>query len=261
MNDFTHRMMRVPNKSVFRLGLALSYGIDANGTATALDRGVNYLFCASFRPSKSLAAVREALKRDRDKYVVVSGPTLGYFKGSVRRGTEKILKTLGTDYLDVLQLFGLGMMSAWTKGTVEALQALKQEGKVRSIGVSTHDRKRAGRLAEDSPLDLLMIRYNAAHPGAEQDIFPKLELRKSTIVTYTATCWRKLLCRPKGWDGPVMTPGDCYRFCLSSPHVDVVLTGPANRAQLEENLAAMDKGPLNPDEDAWMRKFGRAVHG
>lgn len=39
-----------------------------------------------------------------------------------------------------------------------------------------------------------MIRYNAAHPGAEREIFPHL--------------------------------GDCYRFCLSSPYVDVVLTGP-----------------------------------
>ena len=40
---------------------------------------------------------------------------------------------------------------------------------VRALGVSIHDRPRAGRLAESSPLDLLMIRYNAAHRGAEQE--------------------------------------------------------------------------------------------
>jgi len=39
------------------------------------------------------------------------------------------------------------------------------EGKVRALGVSIHDRPRAGALAEESILDLLMIRYNAAHPG------------------------------------------------------------------------------------------------
>jgi predicted aldo/keto reductase-like oxidoreductase len=45
-----------------------------------------------------------------------------------------------------------------------------------------------------------------------------------------------------------MTAGDCYRFCLSSPHVDVALTGPATRAQLEENLAAIERGPLTAEE-------------
>ena len=34
-----------------------------------------------------------------------------------------------------------------------------------------------------------MIRYNAAHPGAEQDIFPYLAKRRLAIVTYTATRW------------------------------------------------------------------------
>ncbi len=58
-----------------------------------------------------------------------------------------------------------------------------------------------------------------------------------------------------------MTAGDCYRFCLSSPHVDVVLTGPASRAQFEENLAAVARGPLSDEESAWMRAYGKAVHG
>ena len=105
-----------------------------------------------------------------------------------------------------------------------------------------------------------MIRYNAAHPGAEREIFPNLRERRPTVLAYTATSWRKLLQRPKGWDGPVMTAGDCYRFQLSSPHVDLALTGPASRAELEANLDALAKGPLAADEEKWMRAFGHAVH-
>ncbi|MEZ4408271.1 MAG: aldo/keto reductase [Polyangiales bacterium] len=179
---------------------------------------------------------------------------------TVRSACEGWLKTLGTDYIDVFQLGWLGVASAFTDGVVEALVKLREEGKVRAIGTSIHDRERAGRLAE-APLDLLMIRYNAAHPGAERDIFPHLAARHPAVIAYTATAWRKLLKRPSGYDGPVMTAGDCYRFCLSSPHVDVTLTGPANRAQLDENLAALERGPLSPDEDRWMRAFGRAAHG
>jgi predicted aldo/keto reductase-like oxidoreductase len=59
----------------------------------------------------------------------------------------------------------------------------------------------------------------------------------------------------------VMTPGDCYRFCLSSPHVDVVLSGADSRGHMMENLDAVEKGPLSPEEDEWMRRFGKAVHG
>ena len=121
--------------------------------------------------------------------------------------------------------------------------------------------QRAGQLAATSPLDLLMIRYNAAHPGAERDIFPHRRENKPTILAYTATRWGKLLKRPKGWEGQVMTAGDCYRFQLSNPHVDLALTGPASRAELEQNLDALQKGPLTPEEDKWMREFGKKVHG
>ncbi len=58
-----------------------------------------------------------------------------------------------------------------------------------------------------------------------------------------------------------MTAGECYRFCLTSPHVDVVLTGPRNVEELRENLRAVEQGPLSPDDERWMREFGRVVHG
>jgi aryl-alcohol dehydrogenase-like predicted oxidoreductase len=132
---------------------------------------------------------------------------------------------------------------------------------VRAIGVSIHDRKRAAKLAEDSLLDLLMIRYNAAHPGAEIDIFPSYNKRRPLTVAYTATSWRKLLKAPKGWDGPGMSAGDCYRFCLTSPHVDVVLCGADSDEHMQENLRVVEQGPLAADENEWIRRFGRAVHG
>jgi aryl-alcohol dehydrogenase-like predicted oxidoreductase len=257
--DFKHRELRTINKQVFRLGLAANYGIEEAGVRSAFERGMNYVFFTT--RGKLAKPLREALARDRDKIVVAAGPTVGFFGGSVRRSAERNLKKLGVDYLDVFQLMWLGVGSAWTDSTLNELRHLKESGKVRALGVSIHDRERAGKLAEDSPLDLLMIRYNAAHPGAERDIFPHLAKRQPHIIAYTATSWRKLLKRPKGWEGKIPTAGDCYRFCLSSEHVDVCLTGPASAAQLDENLAALDKGPLSADEMTWMREFGNVVHG
>jgi aryl-alcohol dehydrogenase-like predicted oxidoreductase len=259
MADFKFRELRTVGKKVFRLGLAANYGIEEAGIRTAFERGINYVFLTP--RGKMQAPLRDAIARERDKLVIAAGPTVGFFGGSVRRSTERTLKKLGTDYIDVLQLMWLGVGSAWTDGTLRELRHLKESGKARALAVSIHDRERAGKLAADSPLDLLMIRYNAAHPGAEQDIFPHCAARQPNIVAYTATSWRKLLKQPKGFAGKPATAGDCYRFCLSSPHVDVCLTGPASAAQLDENLAAIDKGPLTADEDTWMRDLGRAVHG
>jgi aryl-alcohol dehydrogenase-like predicted oxidoreductase len=258
--DFLHRDVKALGRRVFRLGLASSYGIDESGVRAALERGVNYLFF-TFRSTVMVNPIRDVLRREREKLVIASVPSVAYLGGSVRRSAERTLKRLGIDYIDVFQLGWLGVGAAWTASTVRELVHLKESGKVRALGVSIHDRPRAGRLAEDSPLDLLMIRYNAAHPGAESDIFPHLAKRNPAVVAYTATRWRKLLTRPSGWDGPVPTAGDCYRFCLSSPHVDVVLSGPATTAQLDENLTGLQKGPLTTDEEAWMRAFGKVVHG
>jgi aryl-alcohol dehydrogenase-like predicted oxidoreductase len=249
------------NKRVHRLGLAFNYGIDGAGVETALDAGLNYLYWAKFRKGDQHEVVKAALARDRERYVLATGATLGFFAGGVRRGAEKALRQFDVDYIDVFQIFWLGKMSAFTAGVQRELVKLREEGLVRALGVSIHDRERAGRLAVDSPLDLLMIRYNAAHPGAERDIFPNYDKRRPLTVAYTATSWRKLLKRPKGWDGDVMTPGQCYRFCLSSPHVDVTLTGPASTEQLQENLRSLEQGPLTPDEDEWIRRYGHSVHG
>jgi aryl-alcohol dehydrogenase-like predicted oxidoreductase len=257
--EFRYRKLPVIDKRVLRLGLACNFGIDAAGVDWALgEGGMQYVF---WTPRHKLATevLRRALKRDRDRYAVATGPTTALWSGNLRRYVDKVRTTLDVDQIDVLQMFWLGKTSRWAPRIVAELESLRDEGAVRAIGISIHDRKRAAELARSSPLDLLMIRYNAAHPGAEQDVFPHLPEGRHTVVSYTATCWRYLLRRPKGWQGPMPTAGDCYRFCLSSPHVDVTLTGPANLEQLRENLMALDRGPLSVEEMAMFRELGPQV--
>ena len=259
-SDFIFREMPVVNKRVHRLGLAFDNGIEAEGIEAALERGVNYLFWVNSNKDAPHEVVKAALKQDRERYVFAGGATFGFFAGSIRRAAERLLRSFELEYLDVFQLYWLGKMAAWTKSVEQELVSLREEGLVRAIGVSIHDRKRAAKLAIESPLDLLMLRYNAAHPGAETDIFPHYAKRRPLTVAYTATSWRKLITTPEGWDGKVMSPGDCYRFCLSSPFVDVVLSAADNGKQMAQNLDAVEKGPLSPEEEAWIRRFGEYVH-
>jgi aryl-alcohol dehydrogenase-like predicted oxidoreductase len=250
-----------PNKRLFRLGLAANYGIDEDGVRAAMDRGVNF-FVWTMRASGLESPLKAALGSRREEVAVAGFATFGWFGWGVRASAERLLRILGTDYLDLFLLAWLGVGAALTSATERDLVHLRESGKVRAIGTSIHDRVRAGELAASSPLDVLMIRYNAAHPGAEKDIFPRVREAKPTVLAYTATSWRKLLKKPSGWSGDAMTAGDCYRFQLSNPHVDLALTGPASRAEMDENLdRVMGKGPLANEEEAWMREFGKKVHG
>ncbi len=261
MNDWLHTSPKaLHGKTVHRLGLAANYGIDEDGVRVAMDRGVN-LFLWTGRHKGLRSPLIDAVKKKRDSVAIIGFAKVGWFGWGVRSGAESLLKELSTDHLDVLLLGWLGVGSAWTNTTERELVHLRESGKVKAIGVSIHDRPRAGKLAENSPLDLLMIRYNAAHPGAEREIFPHVKDQSPSIMAYTATSWRKLLKKPSGWNGPVMTAGDCYRFQLSNPHVDIALTGPANRAELEQNLDVVERGPLSEEEARWMRDFGKHVHG
>lgn len=265
--DFSHTHLPRIDKRVLRLGVAANYGLDEAGLRHAADRGVGYWLWSS-RMKVLTPVLKELLARDREKHVVALLSGVAYTAGMVRRRVESALRTLSIDQLDLFQLPWLGRMSRLSPAIEAELQRLKDEGKIRASGTSIHDRKRAGQLARESTLDGFMLRYNAKHPGAESDVFPHLEVRKPFVVAYTATSWRQLIRPLKGvdmspWPGtgtaPPMSAALCYRFCLTSPHVHLALTGPANKAQLDENLDALEAGPLSAEEEAWVREYGRQV--
>src|SRR5262245_45353955 len=125
--DFSHRELRAVGKRVHRLGLALNFGLDEDGARAALDRGIGYLFWPLAR-QRMVGLIRDELRRDRERFVVATGPSTAYFGGSVRRTAEKALRALGTDYLDVFHLFWLGVGSAWRDATVDELVKLRESG-------------------------------------------------------------------------------------------------------------------------------------
>jgi len=259
-SDYLHRRLGCVDKEVHRLGLACNYGIRDEDVRLAVERGLNCLFWTwyMFRVNR---AVRDLVRQDRDRLVIATAAGLAYAGGMIRRAAERALRTLKTDYLDIFLIGWLGRGSRGTKEVFDALVRLRENGKARAVGCSIHDRSRAGRLAAQGLLDVLMIRYNAAHPGAEQDIFPHQRGSRPHFVAYTATRWGFLLRPQRSWTGRVPDAGDCYRFCLAHPQIDVVLTAPRNRAELLANIEAVEtRPPMAGQELDEMRRWGRVVH-
>jgi len=98
-------------------------------------------------------ALRDALARDAAASSSPPARCSVSSRGRCARPSSTARRTLGADVIDVFQLFWLGKMSAFTRGVQAEMTALRDEGKVRWLCVSIHDRPRAGRLAADSILE------------------------------------------------------------------------------------------------------------
>lgn len=245
-----------------RLGLSATYWPGKKTIHRAFDAGINFFFLFGI-DRQMVAVLRDLLQNHRQEIAITTGAyNYIWARQNVRRTFERRLRQLKTDHIDFFLFLGVMKEAEMTPQVIEDLVRLREEGKVRGIGLSTHDRKFAGRLASEGLLDTFMIRYNAAHRGAEEDIFPHLAAHNPTLISYTATRWSFLVRRPKNWpkDGRIPTAPLCYRFVLSNPHVDVCLTAPKNAKELEENLASLREGPLSQEEMAFMREFGDVVH-
>lgn len=263
--DFNQRVvLGRTGLEVSRLGLATGYGAPAACLEKAFhEYGLNYFFVSFIKRRQARLALANLLPGHRDE-LVLTLPYTSLTRGTtMRTRVEGWLRRLKTDAVDFILL--LDVRKPRQKLFDEAMK-LKEEGKVRFIGMSSHDRPLLGRLVRGElnlPVDLIHLRYNLVHRGAEEDIFPHLDPdNRPGVVGFTATCWRKPLKArnmPPG-EKPLTAP-DCYRFVLGNPNIDVCVTGPSKTAQMEENLTALAAGPLSGPELARAIKIGDHIHG
>jgi predicted aldo/keto reductase-like oxidoreductase len=249
---------------VGRLGIASGYGAPAAAIEEAFERGCNYFTWGTvikgYKPQMRQALQNIVAKGQRDR-LVLAAFTYAHNNFFTERMLRRGLRSAGLDHADVLIL---GYFSRRpSRRLIDGALRMKEKGLIRCLGLSSHNRKLLGGLAKGGEFDVLHLRYNAAHRGAEKDIFPFLggEKRPGTVA-FTATRWGKLL------DPKKMPPGekpptapDCYRFVLSNPAVDVCMSGAKTVDQMHENLSILDGGPMSEKELARMRLIGDFVYG
>lgn len=256
---FEERVLGRTGLRVCPLGISASYGVPTAAVERAVEAGVNYLYWGSIRRAPFGDAIRHfSAQRDRLAIVLQSyAPTAGL----ITRSLEKGLSSLGLDRADVL-LLGYWNRRVPPPAILDACRRLQERGLVRSLGLSSHNRLLLGDLAAGGPFDVLHVRYNAVHRGAETEVFPRRSEQGPGLVSFTATCWRQLLGHrriPAGERVPTAT--DCYRFVLSQPAVGVCMTGPSTADHVAQALEALRLGPLDPEQLAWMRRVGDAIYG
>lgn len=259
MNFQAKRMLGKTGLEVGRLGISSSWSAPAEAFEEAFEKGCNYFTWGTFIKGRS-TGMQEAVmniinKGQRDK-LVLSMITYAHDNFLTNHFLKKGLKLIGADYVDILMLGYFPKRPP--QRLIDGALKLKDEGLIRHLAISSHNRKVFPELAKEGIFDIFHFRYNAAHRGAEKDIFPHInEESKPGMVSFTATSWKQLLNGKKMPEGEQpLSAADCYRFVLSNLGVDVCMMGAKDREQMTENLTTIEKGPLNDDELVRIKKIG-----
>ncbi len=259
------RLTTASGDPISRLGLGAREDRFPEGVAIAVQRGVNFFFIYHLGGGRWAAELRELAARDRAGVAITAGRG-GRDPEGLRRSFATYLEALGTDHLDVFfaeyvqpdedpeRIHG-------GDGTLSELARWKDEGRIRYVGATAHDRVVSRRLAEDPRLDVLMQRYNMAHRKGGDEVFPACRENDVALIAFTATRWGSLPTGHPEWPDEPPSALECYRFCDAHPDIDVVLASAPNAAELQEDLGLLDAPPMAEREIGRWQRYGDLVYG
>jgi len=161
----------------------------------ALDRGINWIDTAAvYGLGHSEEVVARALAgRSRRPYVFTKCARVWNEKreigkslkaDSVRRELEASLRRLQTDVIDLYQVHWPEPDEQIEEGW-ETLAKLKQEGKVRWIGVSNFNASQMQRAQAIAPITSLQPPYSAISPEIEESILPYAQANHIGVIVYS----------------------------------------------------------------------------
>jgi aryl-alcohol dehydrogenase-like predicted oxidoreductase len=194
-----------------------------------------------------------------------------YTPGNVRADVEQSLRRLRTDRLDLVQVHMSPSRATLAENhTVETLQELQAEGKLRFIGMSGIRPNLPDHLAM-GVFDVFQIPYSAVQRDHEELITEAADAGAGTFIRGGAA--RGAASEDKNWQvGPLSqqaglgqrnweTSGIAslvreagltsmefvLRFTLSHPGLSTTIVGTANPAHLAGNISIAEQGPLPAD--------------
>lgn len=163
---------------------------------TASDLGINLIDTAEcYGDHLSEQLVGKAVVGTRDKWIIATkfghhfhGPfdrTMHYSPKEVRVSLEESLKSLKTDYIDLLQFHSGDNEAFDTPGLWDELSKLKKEGKIRHFGISIGNVKKHRYQIEQAAsvgAETFQVIYNRLEREPEELLFPTCERENLGIL-------------------------------------------------------------------------------
>jgi myo-inositol catabolism protein IolS len=162
---------------------------------TAIDHGINFIDTAyTYGIGRSEELIGEVLKETGKRGDIVLA-TKGSHKfggekvvhdnspGYLRYTVEESLKRLQTEYIDLFYIHYPDQNTPKDEA-VGALKQLKDEGKIRAIGVSNFTLEQLKEANKDGYVDVVQGEYSLINRSAEQEFFPYVAQAKISFIPY-----------------------------------------------------------------------------
>ena len=233
---------------------------------SVLDAGINYVDTANDY-GRSEEFIGKLISHRRDEFYLASkcgcvpgGGSHVWTEENAFRGLHESLSRLKTDYLDLMQLHNPTVNECERGRLVAALNEMRDQGKVRWIGIST-TLPHLPTFLEWGVFDTFQIPYSALERQHEEWITQVAEAGIGTVVRGGVALGEpgQGLGIPERWRGfsgaklEDLQEADesrtafMLRFTLTHPSIDTIIVGTQNPAHLRENVGAVNRGPLPAD--------------
>src|SRR5690554_3418567 len=154
--------------------------------------------------------------------------------GGMKKDVVFSLKHLQTDYIDLYQFHNVKNIEEYNqimsdKGAYHALLAAQKKGKIRHIGLTTHNLDLLAEIIDDYPFDTLQFPYNIVETQAE-NIFKKAKQNDIGIIVMKPLA-----------GGAIDNPQSALKFILNNANVSVVIPGMESPDQVKNNMAVINE--------------------
>jgi hypothetical protein len=152
---------------------------DPTVIARAVDMGINYFDTSrNYQGAQNERMVGAALGAKR-KDIFLASKCDTHTGAGILAELDASLKELGTDHLDVWHLHGLDNAAQITDELVEAQRKAKQQGKIRCVGMSTHNLPAVVDRVIEAGIEVVQVQYNFA---SDKSYGPAIEKLKQAGV-------------------------------------------------------------------------------
>lgn len=168
-------------------GESLDDKIYAETIMTAIDNGINFFDTAmAYGGGHSEELLGKTIKNIREKVVIASKcSAVGLTAEKARENVEASLTRLRTEYIDVFFVHWPNPEIP-VEEPIEQLLKLKEEGKIRVIGVSNHTVAHLKRALNAGPVDVVQPCYSLYWRHIEKDLLPFCREKNIGIITYSS---------------------------------------------------------------------------